>query len=368
MQPAPTALRYRSLDSVRGLAALIVVVFHTMVELHLNIGLAIDDVPFLNAVWAGPQSVVLFFVLSGFVLSIPYHAGRAGPPLQFVIKRFVRLYPVYALAVIASAAGAAILNPRYPRTGLWSPGRALAAYLPMLGPYRGGLIDTPIWSIVHEMRISLLFPLLMFVLVRRWGHLPAALLLSIGAAVLATATGNDLFATLQYIPLFAAGAWLALNRERLGRLYLRRRLLARAALVAGAVAVFGMPWFDYGLRDGVWQLPVLASCIVLFVAALAEPALQPVLGWRPLTALGAISYSLYLVHGLVLLAALPLLLNALPAYAAVLLCWAILLPLSALVYRFVEVPSIDLSRRLAAVKLPGWVPFGGAQPALVEAA
>src|SRR5258708_15022901 len=81
--------RYITLDAMRGIAALFVVARHFS-GLH---GAADPQFSFL--------AVDLFFLLSGFVLSFSYDQRFAAgmPPATFLVKRIIRLYPLYLLGM-----------------------------------------------------------------------------------------------------------------------------------------------------------------------------------------------------------------------------------------------------------------------------
>lgn len=84
---------YRELDSLRGLAAFVVLVHHTLLclpdfgDFFYSAGSApahglVEALFFytpLVLIWQGRSAVMLFFVLSGFVLSLPGGAGGRNP-------------------------------------------------------------------------------------------------------------------------------------------------------------------------------------------------------------------------------------------------------------------------------------------------
>ncbi len=94
--------RWSSLDAVRGLAALTVVAHHGFAALpefwavytgaptsRLATIMAFSP---LHLLWEGHQAVLVFFVLSGFVLSLPYWQGNPPGYGTFLIRRFCRIY------------------------------------------------------------------------------------------------------------------------------------------------------------------------------------------------------------------------------------------------------------------------------------
>ncbi|APC86073.1 acyltransferase family protein [Vibrio parahaemolyticus] len=87
--------RFIELDSVRGIAALAVVIYHYLYrynELYTHQDLNLD--------WAywGKYGVQLFFIISGFVIFMSLE--RVKKPLDFIASRFTRLFPAYWIALI----------------------------------------------------------------------------------------------------------------------------------------------------------------------------------------------------------------------------------------------------------------------------
>ena len=119
--------RFRSLDGLRGVAAL-AVVFHHLVLMTPGIPNGLwpqRDSATISVLWrgvtfplhlalsAGLEAVFVFFVLSGFVLTLPaLRAGAFSWP-QYYVRRVLRLgLPV--LGSIALAVVLLLLVPRYP--------------------------------------------------------------------------------------------------------------------------------------------------------------------------------------------------------------------------------------------------------------
>jgi peptidoglycan/LPS O-acetylase OafA/YrhL len=93
--------RYRQLDSLRGLGALSVFFAH-FISLKMAWPLlnTLHQTP-LGILCNGTAALMLFFVLSGFVLSLPF-VGHDRPLKlgEFYIKRIFRIYPAYIFAII----------------------------------------------------------------------------------------------------------------------------------------------------------------------------------------------------------------------------------------------------------------------------
>ena len=322
------APRLRSLDGLRGAAALLVVVHHCLLLFPALAGVyyagrrtevldplahALSYSP-LHLVWAGSESVYLFFVLSGVVLVLPVLARPDFDWLAYYPRRLVRLYgPV--LAAIALGALTYALAPRSNGSafGAWVnarpndyPWRVLPMDLTLVNGASGRI--SPLWSLQWEVLFSLLLPLYLLLLVpaRRLDAWRVAALLGLSALGDATST-QWLF----YLPMFGLGVLTALNwrmlEERAQRWTGGRRWSWPLVLVV-AVLLTTARWNLTGLGvdpplagrlsflalPGVWLL-VVAAAFCPAVRALCETAF---LQWA-----GRVSFSLYLVHEPILLAA-----------------------------------------------------------------
>lgn len=91
--------RIVSLDGIRGIAALSVLLH------HINLGGKLTNQfssPFLkeayNTVSAGANAVTIFFVLSGFLIALYY--SHVESSLEFIQKRYTRIFPIYFVVIL----------------------------------------------------------------------------------------------------------------------------------------------------------------------------------------------------------------------------------------------------------------------------
>ena len=190
-------VRYLEIDSLRGLAALAVVLYHFHMMWKTDAP-SVSPSPFLRSLSSlaapvGLEAVILFFVLSGFVLSLPAVSGKPQRYLTFVVRRVFRIYVPYLAALAVSVAGAFWLHGPVTHSGWfnksWSEPvnwHLVGQHLLFLGVYDRSQFENPIWSLIHEMRISLVFPFLCAAVLRlrnRWG-LVSALGLTVAAILL----------------------------------------------------------------------------------------------------------------------------------------------------------------------------------------
>jgi len=161
--PPGTRRFYPELESLRGLAAITVVLFHIFGTREPN-PQTLSNLDFdatanlvLTTMFGGTGAVTVFFVLSGFVLGeslnrAPVLSVRAY--LEFFVKRLFRLLPA-AWASIAVAIILMTLQGIPVRWGLL--GRALALQELALPHFNG-----PLWSLYVELYASAAFPILVF--------------------------------------------------------------------------------------------------------------------------------------------------------------------------------------------------------------
>ena len=110
--------RIDSLNSLRGLAALIVLLHHCyyMLDGSKTGELSIVRLSPLRLFIAGHAAVIVFFLLSGFVLALPYRSEQPNA-LCFIIRRACRIYIPFASAIFLSAAVVIMIPGVYPIHG-----------------------------------------------------------------------------------------------------------------------------------------------------------------------------------------------------------------------------------------------------------
>ena len=358
-------MRVAKLDAVRGVAAMAVVLGHAIVVYKFSPA-ATEAYVFLSRspiglLWDAGSAVTIFFILSGYVLSLPYLQGRPPSYRDFIIRRICRIYLPFAAIIllvaplIAATPHIAVEGTRPGLLKYWGSVdfTAFAHTLAMTG--RHNVIDPPIWSLIEEMRISLIFPLLVFAVVRLpW---PIAIVLALGFSVVGSRLASmdlpeairSLGGTTRWVVLFVVGSVLAKEREAVARLYAATPMIGRIALLIFAYAFWYARYVKLPLNIGLY-LPWL-SMVVLFVVAIHSSVAERVLGSRLLQGIGHISYSLYLVH-LPVLVLTTVWLTALPVGARVLLAPPLAIAFAFAFCRLVEEPCMRLGRRLTAPRLP----------------
>jgi peptidoglycan/LPS O-acetylase OafA/YrhL len=368
--PARTP-RYIELDSLRGLAALTVVLYHLALlwvqnTRHTPTIELTRDLPF------GTESVMLFFVLSGFVLALPAIGGRPQSYFTFAIRRIFRIYVPYLAALAVSVAGAYWLHGLVTTSDWfnmsWSEPvdwRLVGQHVLFLGAYPTDQFDNPIWSLVQEMRISLIFPVLCALVLRlksRWsfaiaGGLAATAFACSRLPILKDWHIQDSF---HFAGLFVLGIVLAREKDRLGAWFLRFPRSARFLiggvclwlyLLAGPELTKAAEFlFPHDLLTTSHWLTAFGAGGIMIVS-LNSAWCRKILNWAPMRFLGKISYSLYLWHIVVMLYCVHLLYGRMPIGAILGIVLVLVFPVSWCSYRWIELPSITLGRKLSDIRM-----------------
>jgi peptidoglycan/LPS O-acetylase OafA/YrhL len=352
--------RYKELDSLRGIAAIFVFLFHIVMVLpdHWREGLlwkVLNLSPF-HLLFTGKIHVIFFFVLSGFVLSLPFLSTRTTLYRVFMIKRFCRLYIPYVFAISI----AIVLSLLFSKGGgdglsswfntLWvdkiDKDLVISHYL-FLGSYNFYAINIVIWTLIHEMRISFIFPLLMILAIHfNW---KINLLIGLGMAVLGGILHfiiqdqyQAVYKTFPYILMFITGILLSKHRHQLIEKY-----NSFNASIKITWLVLGLILYTYSdflgnplLIDWVTTLGVS----ILLIISISSNTLSKFLLQKPFTYLGKISYSLYLYHLPILLSLLNLFSDKWPVWLVIVLAIVATLVFSSFAWYVIEHPSMKLAK------------------------
>ncbi|MFL5825210.1 MAG: acyltransferase family protein [Thermoleophilaceae bacterium] len=331
--PPPGSPRFALFDSLRGIAVLLIVGYHvSAVTGFINHGRVGDAIIVL-----GNEALVLFFVISGFLLYRPYVSARAkGRPQpstrRYARRRVLRIVPAYWVALTVLAIFPGIVGVF---SGDWW------RYYGFMQVYSHRTLPTgipPAWSLSVEVAFYVLLPLWAMAIRRvrigsgenAWlrGELGAlALLACLGVAIQVLAA-RKLISDLIAQSLLGACVWLALGmclavasvavergrgRSRLVRAVTEHPSLCwlgAAASLVGLVALlhpgglFGLILAtrtkqEYATTLGSIALTAALATLLILPAVFGEGAgglPRRLLAWAPIAWIGLVSYGIYLWH------------------------------------------------------------------------
>ncbi|MGR5320207.1 acyltransferase family protein [Vibrio sp. DNB22_19_1] len=358
-----TSQEVRTVQILRGLAALIVMIGHTVGKLkHEYSQEAMPDL-FLSIWKVSALGVDVFFILSGIVMVLVTRdsQNKSNDIKCFVIKRVFRIYPIYWLAFIAYLSLLSLSNMlnTQPLLGhvelqplitslLLLPTTNNGSYYPYLGIA---------WTLVFEMFFYMVYAALLTLKIQS-----RLLTLNIIFVFLAltnfvlSSTFSSAYIHYYTNPIileFIAGCWI-------GYLYKKGVLLGKTLAIPLAIIALILlslsshleaPYVSfYNLnpwRFIIWGMP----SIMLVYAIVSSEHLFQANAFRPMVALGNASYSLYLFHAALFLPVLGVIFSTLDVYAYIdvytstavlsILCIAG----SYLIYSLIERPLASILKR-----------------------
>ncbi len=372
-EPPPRPRWFEAGDPLRGLAALVVVLFHVGYNLAFQAGDQDFSTPLGWLYRGGEMSLHIFFVLSGYLIGRGFvHAYLKGEPApdvgRYLRNRALRLLPAYwavfaAVIILRGADGV-------------SPGGVVSRFL------FGGLVDNSglsptmgqTWSLGIEVAFYLLVPLVgLFAFRRRGPERPGSfrgLMVFLAVVFVASVVFRALVpGTLFWLRSLPAMAYGLTPGILLAALELRMRPVPRRAPALMVLGGFAC-WAGTALIGPELYLnhehgrtaPIAILSAVGGTLLVAGPLVMHWEGrrpWRflvnrPLSWLGARGYSVFLVHQAIIVTLILRGVEFGPGFGGFVLLSLIVLPLSivagALNYHFIERPAMEHMKRWQARK------------------
>jgi peptidoglycan/LPS O-acetylase OafA/YrhL len=339
------------IDGLRFVAIFWVVVWMhlpALINTHLFNGKLITD-PYISAViLEGGQGVSFFFMISGFILALPFIKEKmsAGPPVslkKYYLRRLTRLEPPYLAALFISFLLLVLIKNRS-FTDLLPHLGASSVYMHNIIYNSSSSVLGVAWSLEVEVQFYILAPFLCFIFLIKHRLLRRILLI-----LLILLSGFYAWYHLWKMPTmlpyficyFFSGMFLADLYSNGHKLKLNNGV----GIIAGGAILLGMPFIIS--VDSIWFfLLKLFLMNAAFYLVLFNEGLKRLMSRQVITIIGGMCYSIYLLHVLIIsgisqgLATLPLLQGplAIVVYAVVLI--VAVLFFAAIFYRLIEQPCM----------------------------
>lgn len=283
--------RATTLDGLRGYLALGVIVHHATIHRHYWQAGTWQESPSLVFSWLGPAPVALFFMLTGFLFWSKTIQGHRAEPMKLWIGRVRRIVPMYLFAGLVTISMLTALQ-----SGLADPFQYLVSDL--INVSSGGIMGFPQWrnqihsvplnaGVTWTLQYEWYFYLALPVLALRATPKATVALAVVCAGLAATNTEAGIACF-----NFSLGMLTAVIRSRW-------KVPAWVRGIPGlllCVVCVGLLGFGSG-KQTVWSSLALG---VLFVTVACGQDLKGLLTSQAARWLGTISYSVYLLHGIVL--------------------------------------------------------------------
>jgi len=368
--------RIEQLDSFRGIGAMSVLICHAIPL--LTIPLTADKLLKATGVLNGHGFLMLFFVLSGFVLSLPFLKNDKIEYTSYIIKRLFRIYVPYIVAI----SFAIILSQFFLSSKIGSVsgyidsqwktvlnGKLILEHIYFIGNIHADSFNGVIWTLIHELRIALIFPFIV-IIIKRLNWKVSVLI----CFALTTIKGLDIvfhleksngfhisyIDTLSYLSLFIMGILLAKHRvEAIGH-FQKLKQINKVIFFIISILLFnfsGLAIFDLYEVTKLTAFTKFAlimqeygmglGAIGFFIIAIGSARAERFLKKKPISFLGKISFSLYLYHPLVLLSSIHLFYYTLPLWSIFVITIVFSILAAYIAWKFIEGPSMRLGRSLA---------------------
>jgi peptidoglycan/LPS O-acetylase OafA/YrhL len=358
--------RYSELDALRGIAALTVVIWHFFCATYTP-----TVEPYILSIYFlvhGRASVILFFILSGFVLSLPFFKEPKPQYAPFILRRICRIYLPFLVGIIFAIMIRTFLTTKpIPELGQWfndycgSPFSLKTAieHFFLIGNIHSNVYNNAIWSLIHEMRISLIFPFL-FLFVRRVNpfiSIATCIVLSGVAQMnevfkweISNGWESGYFYSLHIASFFIIGILLAQYKNQLILTYKNMKKPLKITLFIVSIIMFRLSMDLWHLNNNLflfWDYGSALSACVFIVISFGSLKASRFLNKPVFSLFGKISYSMYLNHITVLYLTFFLLYPYVPIPIIGLIFVILVVIFSYFSWKYVERPSIALGRVLS---------------------
>jgi peptidoglycan/LPS O-acetylase OafA/YrhL len=339
----------KAIDSLRGLAALSVFLFH-MNSLVMPEALMYRPWFFFSA---GHEAVILFFVISGFILTYSQQLLNLNYK-QYFIRRVFRIYPAYYLAMLLGVILFLFLKPT-----------PLNQYMPWFNANFSTIeltnktffdtftlvtnefnhIDGVVWSLVYEVIISILILPLIWKFRRN-----KSLIILLGFYIfffserlITHATVNTVDKTIYFSVFFYIGYLVFHFQDKL-------KILAKPAFIPLYLFMYTSVYFSFG--HGIFEKFTVRDLLSGFgsggflLLAIFNLQVKKILNNKVINFYGKISYSFYLLHIPLMYGVIYLFNNVLPLYIMIPIIFFLTTLISWLSYTFVEKKFIIWGKNL----------------------
>lgn len=356
--------KVRSIHYMRGIAALLVVAFH--LRSNLNGVYAQKDLGSL-LFSSGSAGVDLFFIISGFIIALSTSSLKNSNPVDFIVKRFFRIYPMLIISLIALF--------------LIMPDQSLMEYIRSAiplhlnyhdeAPFFGFNSLMTAWTLTFELYFYLLFVVSMSLSHRNRTFICSLLIVMLfvstqmyynggidfsgkSSAEISNVSNSVLIiAKLSSSPMmleFIFGMTLYEYRCYLAKVFGSRQVLIMCITTYLILFMSGYRYFFGPLNFGLWG-------IILAVGTVCYEQKNEIKHNSTLSFFGDISYSIYLVHIVVIeffrtyWPDFPIY-NQGPGLARFIMLMSISIGISYLSFKFIEMPCVKLGKILIRKNVP----------------
>ncbi|MBY0245727.1 MAG: acyltransferase [Sphingobacteriaceae bacterium] len=346
----------KSLDSLRGLAA-ISVFFQ-----HVSLIQKYDGVNYFRPWYfymAASEAVILFFVLSGFVLTLSFEHYGLKSYKEYVIRRVFRLYPAYYISIILGIVAFLIISPmKIEGYSEWFNSQFSTIKLTknlifnsaiLVSKDGGNLINAVVWSLKYEAIISILILPMIW---KFYNHLGKFIITFVIFIILLTLyikmhhqSGGIMFIyrCVYYSTFFIIGIIICKYKSELKRF--SHEIFLPIYLFFYASMFFSCGHFF--LNEIARELSAAIGGSGLIIVCMHNKKVNKILSFKIINFYGQISYSFYLLHMSILYILVYTLRNYIELSYIKLLMFILTSILSFIVYKTIEMPFMKIAKHIS---------------------
>lgn len=273
--------RFTEIDALRGIAAIVVVLYHYIILYDEKFGHLKED--YIDILSFGHYGVQLFFIISGFVIYMSVLKVKSFK--DFLTKRAIRLYPTYIFAIIVTATVVGLSSVDTLKTGVTDAFINMTMFQDFFGVKN---VDGVYWSLRVELTFYLLMALLLIFNLQKkvmlftvfWLGISALIQITNGVAGTEATAALEKFSMSNYCQMFIIGIMFYYIWQH------GNHLKYYLMIVASVIYDFSFE----GTTNGLFTL---------FFIAVFYMILNDRMQWLKsdtLVYLGALSFPLYLIH------------------------------------------------------------------------
>lgn len=213
--------KVQSLEALRALAAIYVLLHHTLFEFGIITQNSIIGFAFKF----GQEAVITFFLLSGFVIALSLSKNDYKFKTYF-LHRFLRIYPIIIVSWILSYISVSLINGKLESLNLFEISLNLLMLQDLSYLKPGVIVDplfgnNPLWSLSYEWWFYMIF-FMHYLFIKHQANLNISIysgaLISVIGAVLYSHIPNNIFLIFFYYQIWFTGALIAIiNRKEIAR-------------------------------------------------------------------------------------------------------------------------------------------------------
>ena len=336
---------FHGFDLLRGLAAFSVFFSHAA-------GMYNIDKPFYIAIFSdGHAAVILFFVLSGFVLTYNNLFVEKFNLINFITKRLFRIYPMFIVSICIAFIlkeffynELNVVNTSEWFKSLWDSQIDAKLFfqtiLMVIPNFNHSAINPVIWTLIVEVYASFILPLFIVVLRKNLFYILIFTILLFLSPYIFN------IAQLHYFFIFYIGSLYAKYFKEINTICIGQ--LKNITIIAVAMYLFGIYKMNYNfiIDYFISDYIIAMGSIGLMIVVVNAHSIINIASREYSKYIGKISYSFYLLHFPILLTLVSLLSNTLELHTIIIISFISTLFVSKITFEKVELRGIQLGKKI----------------------